>query len=159
MANTFVWERGFAWRQSSLRIIQLQSLGVAAYSLSLAFAGVRAYGLVALLSTSAWSLLHSWVRTRDMRRYRESRNANAVLTGLHAIGGFGGLPAPYAWALLTAAIPVDGPEDLDLRRRGDDWAERHLGNKDIREMFLLLADEFAGTADELLGTCEALTNT
>lgn len=157
IADLFIWERSFAWRQSSLRVLQVQTLGVTAYAVGLLL-GAAWLASAALLSTTAWSLLHARLQTLDMRRCREARDTHPVLTGLHAIGGFGGLPAAYAKTLLTEAPNGDAGGDF-LLLQGRRWQQAHLAETEIRETFMLLAAEFQGTADELLATSENLLRT
>lgn len=157
-ANSFVWERRFAWRQSGLRIIQLQLIGLAGYAV-LVLLGGQALTSLLPLSTTAWSLLHARLQTLDVRRVRNACDTHPALTGLHAIGGFGGLPATYARTLLDRPVPGASttPAESALRRVGQQWVEEHLEDNDTRETFLLLAAEFAGTVDELLLVSAELT--
>lgn len=138
-------------------MLQVQTLGVTLCTIGLLL-GAAWPATAILLSATAWSLLHARLWTLDMRRYREARESHPILTGLHAIGGFGGLPAAYAKTLLTEAPSGEAGGD-DLCLSGRRWQQTHLAGTEIRETFMLLAAEFDGTADELLATSEGLLRT
>ena len=154
LGRTFTTERGFAWSQSALRMLQLQLIGTAVYLVSYVL-GFSLPGAVLLLVTSAWTIAHSRLHTLDMRQCRELCDRDPVLLGVRALGGFGALPAVCVQALVTArtATPETTEELLAL---ADAWYAQNLGRQDLREVFDALAPEFVGTADELVVTSGSL---
>jgi hypothetical protein len=155
-AHALVAERSFTWRQTGLRAVEIQLLGVSTYGIC-AILSVAPPGIVALLCTTAWAVQHMWTWTVDMRQCRDAQISRPVLAGLQAIGGFGSLPAAYALTLLTAP-PVD-QDGADLQDIGAKWLSTNLADDDVRETFMLLAAEFDGTADDLLTTSAFLQRT
>ena len=155
VARSFVIDRSFAWRQSSLRMIQIQLLGICVCSIALVL-GRPTPGVVLLVGTTVWVLVHERLGTLDRRHQQGAFETDPVGLGLRVAGGFGALDASYAHRILNG---VDGhcePDEGALEDAAQRWREANLSDRDRQETFTALAPEFSGSAEELLRTCDGL---